>query len=80
MSEPISERLRDVICAELGLESYPLNMDTLATQVPGWDSLAHVRVLVAVEEAFGIRIKSMEAIRLRNVGDLQQLVLKKSTT
>ena len=74
----ISNRLRDVILTELGIESYPLEDETLAAQVPGWDSLAHVRVLFAVEKAFGIRIKTLEAVRLKNVGDLQRLVSKKT--
>ena len=74
----ISDRLRDVILTELGIESYALEDETLAAQVPGWDSLAHVRVLFAVEKAFGIRIKTLEAVRLKNVGDLQRLVSKKT--
>jgi acyl carrier protein len=74
----ISERLQQVILKELGLESYPLGDDTLASNVPGWDSLSHIRVLLAVEEAFGIRIKGLEAIRLKNVGDLQRLVSRKT--
>jgi len=74
----ISNRLRDVILTELGIEFYPLEDETLAAQVPGWDSLAHVRVLFAVEKAFGIRIKALEAVRLKNVGDLQRLVSKKT--
>lgn len=74
----ISERLQQVILKELALESYPLQDDTLASNVPGWDSLSHIRILMAVEEAFGIKIKGLEAIRLKNVGDLQRLVTKKT--
>jgi acyl carrier protein len=76
----ISERLQQVILKELGLESYPLEDSTLASTVPGWDSLSHIRILLAVEEAYGIRIKGLEAVRLKNVGDLQQLVSRKTGT
>lgn len=74
----ISDRLSRVIFKTLGIEAYPLEDDMLATQVPGWDSLTHVRILAAVEDEFGIRIKGLEAIRLKNIGDLQRLVSKKT--
>lgn len=44
--------------------------DTSATSVPGWDSMKHVRIVMAVEERFGIRLTTREINRLRNVGDL----------
>lgn len=73
----ISERLSKVILGELGLGAYPLEDETLANSVPGWDSLSHVRVLTAVEKEFGVRFRTLEVLRLRNVGDLQRLVDQK---
>lgn len=74
----ISDRLGRVILGELGLEAYPLEDETLANTVPGWDSLAHVRVLTAVEKEFGVRFRTLEVLRLKNVGDLQRLVDQKT--
>lgn len=73
----ISDRLKQVILRELGLAEFDLRDETVAPQVPGWDSLSHVRILGAVEAEFGIRIRSLEALRLRSVGDLQALVTRK---
>lgn len=70
----VSERLRGVILKELGLESFALAGETLASQVPGWDSLSHVRILGAIEIEYGIRFKGLEVMRLRNIGQLQLLV------
>jgi acyl carrier protein len=42
--------------------------------VPGWDSLSHVRVIIAIEENYGIRFKTLEIIRLKNVGQLQRVI------
>jgi acyl carrier protein len=47
--------------------------------VPGWDSLRHVRIIMAVEESFGIRFRTLEVIRLKNVGELQTLIDRKTT-
>jgi acyl carrier protein len=76
----IDPRLKTTILAELGLEDFPLDERTAATEVPGWDSLSHVRVLAAIEREFGVRFRSLEVIRLKNVGDLQALVSRKTGT
>lgn len=73
----IDEQLKKVILGELGLPEFPIDEHTVASQVPGWDSLSHVRILNAVEAAFGLRFRSLEVMRLRNVGELQALVTRK---
>lgn len=73
----ISARLKTVILTTLGLDDFPLEDATTAPQVPGWDSLSHVRVLTAVENEFGVRFRSLEVLRLKSVGDLQALVDRK---
>lgn len=70
----ISERLKKAICRELDLDDFEFEDATTAAQVPGWDSLSHVRVICAVEAEFGLRFKAMEVLRLRSVGDLQALL------
>ena len=47
---------------------------TTSAEVHGWDSLMHVRLMLNVERAFGIRFKSAEIAGLKNVGELVQLV------
>jgi acyl carrier protein len=73
----ISPKLKQTILATLHLDDFDLREDTTADQVPGWDSLSHVRILTAVEEAFAVRFKGLEVVRLTNVGELQALVEKK---
>jgi acyl carrier protein len=48
--------------------------ETSAKDVDGWDSLAHVTLIVNVEKAFNIRFKTSEIAALKNVGELVQLV------
>jgi len=70
----ISERLKRIILEALQLEEFDMQDDTTANMVPGWDSLSHVRVIIAIEENYGIRFKTLEVIRLKNVGQLQRLI------
>jgi len=75
----ISERLKSVILRELNLQDFPILVETNAVDVPGWDSLSHVRILAAVESEYGIRFRGLEVMRLKKIEDLQALVDRKLT-
>ena len=70
----ISQELKKVILNELDLDDFDLQDETMAPEVPGWDSLNHVNIIVAVEKKFSVKFKSYEVLRLKNVGDLQKLL------
>jgi acyl carrier protein len=74
----ITNELKSVLLAALKLEEWDIHDETLAPEVPGWDSLNHVNVILAVEQHFGIRFKGVEVLRLKNIGDLQRLVTSKT--
>lgn len=75
----ISDDLKKVILSVLELDDWALTDSTLAFEVPGWDSLSHVNVVLAVEKHFGVRFGNSEVRRLMNVGDLQCLLDSKLT-
>jgi acyl carrier protein len=71
------EELKRVILNSLKLDDWEITPETTAAQVPGWDSLNHVNVILAVEKHFGVRFKTHEVLKLKNIGDLQRLVSSK---
>jgi len=72
----ISDRLKKIICDELYLdaETIEINDETQAPEVPGWDSLNHANIIVAIEKDFGVRFKGLEVLKCNNVGALQRLI------
>ena len=70
----ITERLKAVILRELDLDDFEILTTTTADTVPGWDSLRHAQIIAAVEAEFGIRFKTLEVLRLKNIGELQALI------
>lgn len=48
-----------------------------ANDVDGWDSLSHVNLIVAVENAFSIRFNRKELLTFRNIGDLHRSIESK---
>jgi acyl carrier protein len=70
----VSDNLRKIILEQLELDQWPIQDDTTAAMVPGWDSLSHARIIAAIEDAFGIRFKMREVMQVENVGKLQALI------
>jgi acyl carrier protein len=48
-----------------------------AKDVPAWDSLTNIRLMLTVEKAYGIRLTAPEVGKLQNVGELARLVQSK---
>ncbi len=69
--------LNDIVRDVLGEEAPPLHDATIVAEVPGWDSLASIGILAAVEIRFGVEIRCAEAERLSRAGDIVDLVLAK---
>jgi len=75
MSKSTLEKLReimvDVFDADDDLEISPT---TTADDVEEWDSLSHIRLMVAIERAFKIRFKGSEIDDLKNIGELVAVI------
>ena len=74
----ISDKLKSIILRQLKLDDFALTDTTMAPQVPGWDSLSHLGILAAIEKEYGIRFKTLEIIKFKNVGDLQAAIDRKT--
>jgi acyl carrier protein len=74
----VSEKLKKIICEELNLDNFDFKDETTADQVPGWDSFNHINVILAVEKSYNVHFKGLEILRVKNIGELQQLIDSKT--
>jgi acyl carrier protein len=56
----------------------PVTANLTAKDVPQWDSLANVQLLVMVEKAFGVRFASSEVGAMKDLGELADLIVAKA--
>jgi len=61
------------------LEPVSLTPALTAKEVPEWDSLMHISLLVSVEKAFSVRFRVGEVEKTRNVGEFADLILKRQS-
>ncbi len=73
----ILAELTDVLREAFGDDALTVTPETTAKDVPGWDSIRMVSILIAVEDRFGIKTRSREIDRLRSVGDFVALIRAK---
>lgn len=56
--------------------SVKISDSTTSKDIIGWDSLAHIQLVAAVQDEFGVEFAVEDAANLKNVGELVDLILK----
>jgi acyl carrier protein len=74
----ILHTLTGIFCDIFDLPSIVLTPEMTAEDVPDWDSVNHITLVVETERVFGIKFRTTEIEDLKNVGDLVQLIKAKS--
>ena len=59
-------------------EKLVINSLTNSDDIEEWDSLKHINLVVAIERKFKIKFKLGELQKLKNVGDMVNLITKKN--
>ncbi len=59
-------------------DSITLRPDMTARDIDGWDSMAHVRLLLTIERKLQIKFSAPEIGGLRSVGDLVGVIERKT--
>lgn len=69
MSEPVFEKVKQIIIQQLGVEEDEVTADASFVDDLGADSLDLVELVMAFEEEFETEIPDEEAEQIRTVGD-----------
>jgi len=76
-TEQIYQRLTEIFHEIFNDQSIMPTQEMKASDVPEWDSLNHINLIVAIEARFKIKFKSTELESLRDVGHLVELIERK---
>ena len=72
--EEIYERLNAVFRDVFDDKELTVNDETTAADVDGWDSLIHITLIDAVEEEFDISFDMKTIVKLKNVGEMVDVI------
>jgi acyl carrier protein len=78
MDEPqIYQHLTEIFQEVFDEDSIEVTPRLSADDVDGWDSLAHIRLILTIEKVFKVKFTTSEIGKLENVGDLVALIKEK---
>src|SRR5688572_32540400 len=69
MAKPVEERVKEIICEQLGVEEEEVNPNAKFIEDLGADSLDTVELVMAFEEEFDLEIPDEDAEKIATVGD-----------
>lgn len=70
----IKEKLEAIFRDIFDDESIILTDETNSSDIPDWDSLAHIQLIAAIEDKFGIKFTLGEAVSAENVGEFIKII------
>jgi acyl carrier protein len=76
----ILKTVETIVGEVVDTDDVSLTPESTAEDVPGWDSAAHVNILIAVEAKFGIRFDASEISEISSVGMLLDMIESKAAT
>ena len=76
--QEVWDGLKEVFAETFDDDTLSITRETTADDVPGWDSMKMVTLLITIQERFHIRARSQEIESLKSVGDLADLVQRKA--
>ena len=77
--EEIYAKLNEVFQDVFDDEEITVNDATTADDIEDWDSLEHINLIVAVENAFGVKFSMGEVNGMKNVGEMVDIISKRAT-
>jgi len=79
MQQPeIYQRLNTIFRDTFDDDTIELTPQTTAHDIKDWDSVNHINLIVAIEEDFGIKLKTAELESLKDVGEMARLIQSKT--
>ena len=70
----ILEEIQETMRVTFGDSTIAIGLDTTAEDIDGWDSLAHTRLIIALENRFGMMFPGERLFDLTSVGELMEVI------
>jgi acyl carrier protein len=73
----MTDRLVQVFADTLRIDAAQISDETSPDNTPQWDSLATVKLAVAISAAFSIKLSNAEVVAMRNFGLVRTILQRK---
>lgn len=73
----ILEELQNIFVDVFDIEDLRINLETNASDIEGWDSLAHINLIAAIQEEYDIRFSMDDVTSMKSVNDMIEAIMRK---
>ena len=70
----MEDRIRTIMAEALRLPADRIGTDAAIGTVPNWDSTAHMRMMIALEDAFGIDLDESRMVEMTSLARIRSTV------
>jgi acyl carrier protein len=70
----VNRILVECVSSVLDIEPEAVMLETSQENTPSWDSLAHIRLILEIEQTFGIRFRSQDIPKMTSIANLSSAV------
>lgn len=70
----ILKKVQDIFRDVIEDDEIVLSNDTTSEDIEGYDSLAHIQIVKAIEDMFSIKFKAVEMIGWSNIGEMVECI------
>ena len=68
--------IKELLSEAIGLEPNEINESSHIDNVPGWDSMAHLRLVIGIESRYGVQLSPNEIQGILNYQSVYDFVNK----
>jgi acyl carrier protein len=73
----VDKRLEKVISSVFPIETETIDNEWTSDDIPEWDSVGHLDLMMEVEKEFSVKIEIEEMFEIEKLGDIQTILEKK---
>ena len=73
-NEEIYAKLNEIFQDVFMDDSIEVTPETTANDIEDWDSLMHITLVSEVESAFGVKFGAKQAVQMKNVGEMVEII------
>ncbi len=73
----MDKRLEKVIRTVFGIEAENIDENWTSEDIPDWDSVGHLNLIMEVEKEFEIKVEIEEMFEIEKLGDIMKILKKR---
>ena len=75
--EEALKKINEILIDEFEDDDLVISESTVAADVDGWDSLAHLSIINEIENEFGIKFLMGEIQEMKNIGEMIDIIISR---